>query len=258
MGLNDMPNEILLKIIASLPLADQYGPKTRLVCKRWNQLMGTKIYRRIAYTRFVLSEAVKAEAAPSSGSTYKQKVIPALMAKYTTKFTRQIVVAEPGKEIAQLLKDFGQLPTEIHAVGKTAAKFLELGESLSQIHTVFISTKMSTFPSKLKLTRSKVQLPNCRSVNVTNCNLSLNDMAILFDLPALKRLRIKDVRPLRFKRRLRRMRQFLTSYKSNQPKIVHRSKEVQLTVNNRTFKFLCKNGEFEIGDRFRDYYRNPV
>lgn len=94
--LNDLPNELLIKVLSNLPPSDRYNFQLPLVCKRWACLTCTDIYKRSFYEHFYYQEALNVYAIENFlvwSNIYYEKTLVKIVTRYTSiAFTRTITL----------------------------------------------------------------------------------------------------------------------------------------------------------------------
>lgn len=247
-SLNDLPNEIIIKILSELPLLDQYGPKLRLVCKRWNELMKTKTYKNSAYTDFILADAIQAESIPANCA---EKACSDMLTKYTTNLTTRIIF--DVKNVAVITKCLRERLRVLHIninseIDQLAAR-LATKEFVQDTIELVLTMTLEEFPYLVNL-NVNLQLLNCQYIRTVNCNLSTTSLTKLFLLPVLQILEINDKRKFRFVKRLRRIAKFVR--KRNFPKFVE-GRQFKLLFFAKPFLLTIKGGQFEPNNQFNKF-----
>lgn len=261
--INELPDELLIKVLAVVPHPYKYGYVMRSVCKKWNLLMKTSTFRRMAYGSFILSCAAVAEFAPRTwGNFFNQVIAPALFNKYTTEFTRELILAPLEGDIVSLIEKLGPGPQAIsfdmcysYGAIEKVNQCLSSKVITSRLVKVTFYTDSSIYPPKLAFCQ-ELNLPKCEEIFVINCEVASPVLSKFLNLPSLRHLTLKYTNSCTYGHialKLNRLLDFLNHYRS----VDGPEKTIKLTLPAKTLTFSCHNGHVHGIQALIDY-RNYI
>lgn len=256
MNLNDLPDELLICVLSLLPLFMKYGATIRLVCKRWNSLMNTPIYKRKAYVVFDIHQALAAESAPMRGSYFRDTIVPQLFSKYTCQFTEELSLTYLNQRVADTAEKY-QIAPKIFSIyfppwpsskpnywtidSLNAVERLLSAENFTRRlrELTFLTNGGNTINLDIAL-----NLPVCETIYITNCRPASNFLDKLLGLPAVIHVKVDDhfsnfilahhyAKTISF---------FLRNY--NKPDQIC-AKKLTISLNGNMFVFITNNGQFK-------------